>query len=121
MIYVGTNVVVVDNSGAKKAKCIKVFGSQAATIGDVILVSIQRTLPKQKTNIQKGTVQRALVTECRKKLRRLNGTAFRFEKNSVILISAQNQPLASRMSGILTNELRQKKYTKVFSLGARVV
>lgn len=45
MIMEQTKVDVADNSGAKKAKCIKVLGGSRriyASIGDVIVVAVKR-------------------------------------------------------------------------------
>ena len=51
MIQQETVLNVIDNSGAKKAKCIKVLGGfkkRYAQLGDIIVVSIQRLRKKSK-------------------------------------------------------------------------
>ena len=48
MIQEETNLVVADNSGAKKVRCIRVLGGhdrRYASIGDVIEVSVKSAIP----------------------------------------------------------------------------
>ena len=53
MIQVVTTLAISDNSGAKKARCIKILKKtkkKNAQIGDLIVVSIKETTPKNKSN-----------------------------------------------------------------------
>ena len=62
MIQNETVMTVADNSGARKAMCIKVLGGshrRYATVGDKIVVAIKDAIPRGK--VQKGTVQRAII------------------------------------------------------------
>ena len=62
MIQNETVMTVADNSGARKAMCIKVLGGshrRYATVGDKIVVAIKEAIPRGK--VQKGTVQRAMI------------------------------------------------------------
>ena len=48
MIQKETNLVVADNSGAKKVRCIHVFGGTGrryASLGDQIIVSVKAAVP----------------------------------------------------------------------------
>ena len=48
MIQMQTKLDVADNSGAKVARCIKVLGGtgrRTAGLGDIVVVSIQTSLP----------------------------------------------------------------------------
>ena len=57
MIQVQTELMVADNTGAKKVECIKVLGGSKrryASIGDVIKVSVKEAIPKGK--VKKGSV-----------------------------------------------------------------
>ena len=59
MIQEETNLVVADNSGAKKIRCIRVLGGSGrkyASLGDLIVVSV-------KTAIPNGTVKKAKSQE----------------------------------------------------------
>jgi len=51
MISVGTNLIVIDNSGAKKVKCVKILGGSLKKygfVGDTIVVSVQTVNPLKK-------------------------------------------------------------------------
>ena len=59
MIQVQTELLVADNTGAKRVECIKVLGGSKrryAGIGDLIVVSVKDALPK-------GKVKKALFIE----------------------------------------------------------
>ena len=61
MIIVETNLEVADNSGARRVQCIKVLGGskrKAASVGDVIVVSIKEAIPRGK--VKKGDVHQAV-------------------------------------------------------------
>ena len=48
MIQTESRLVVVDNTGAKEALCIKVLGGSKrryASVGDIIVAAIKRALP----------------------------------------------------------------------------
>jgi large subunit ribosomal protein L14 len=69
MISVETRLKVADNSGAKELRCIKVLGGtgiRSASIGDIIVVSIQDAIPKGK--VKKGAVHRAVIVRTKKSI-----------------------------------------------------
>ena len=82
MIQQQTILRVLDNSGAKTVKCIKVLGGfkkRYAGIGDIIVVSIQqlRNNSRKTSKVLKGMVFRALVIKTKtryKKKRRFYTT-----------------------------------------------
>ena len=62
MIQVQTEMLVADNTGAKRVECIKVLGGSKiryASIGDIIVVSVKDAIPRGK--VKKGTVHKAVV------------------------------------------------------------
>ena len=66
MIKVQTELMVADNTGAKKVECIKVLGGSKrryASIGDIIKVSVKEAIPKGKV---KGSVHNAVVVELKR-------------------------------------------------------
>ena len=65
MIQKETNLVVADNSGAKKVRCIHVFGGTGrryASLGDQIIVSVKAAVPGGI--VKKKDVCRAVVVRC---------------------------------------------------------
>ena len=62
MIQVQTELLVADNTGAKRVECIKVLGGSKrryAGIGDLIVVSVKDALTKGK--VKKGSVHKRLL------------------------------------------------------------
>lgn len=122
MIQQETVVNITDNSGAKKALCIKVLGGSRrryATVGDTIVVTVKEALPTSK--IKKGTVIRAVVVRTRKEIRRRDGSYIRFDDNAVVLINETGEPVATRVFGPVARELREKKYNRIVSLAPEVL
>lgn len=121
MIQMQTILNVADNSGAKSVMCIKVLGGSKkniAHIGDVIKVSIKQADAASKVN--KGDVYTAVVVRTKKGVRREDGSIIRFGDNAVVLLSASNQMIGTRVSGPVTKELRDN-YMKIISLAEEVL
>ena len=122
MIQMQSKLFVADNSGARKIQCIKVLGGskrRSASIGDIIVVSIKDALPRAK--VKKGDVYKAVVVRTSKDFKRRDGTAIRFDKNAAVLLDKQEEPIATRIFGPVTRELRSKKFMKIISLAPEVL
>ncbi len=122
MIQVQTVAQVADNSGAKRVMCIKVLGGSKrryAGIGDIIKCSVKEAIPKSK--VKKGDVVFALVVRTAHPVRRSDGSAIRFDNNSVVILNAQHQPIGTRVFGPVTRELRTEKFMKIVSLALEVL
>ena len=122
MIQAQTYLDVADNSGAKKAMCIKVIGGTGrryARLGDIIIVTVKEAVPN--SNIKKGTVMRAVVVRTKKELRRQDGSYIRFDQNAVVLVNKENEPIGTRIFGPVGRELRWKEYMKIVSLAPEVL
>jgi len=69
MLQIGTVMKIADNSGAKEAKLIGIPGASKtryARIGDVIVVSIQKTTPN--TGVKDHEVHKAVIVRTTKEL-----------------------------------------------------
>jgi large subunit ribosomal protein L14 len=122
MIQEETNLVVADNSGAKKVRCIRVLGGhdkRYAGIGDVIVVSVKAALPG--ASVKKGEVSRAVVVRTKKETRRRDGSYIRFDENAAVLVNEQGEPRGTRVFGPVARELREKQFMKIVSLAPEVV
>ncbi len=122
MIQMQTELAVADNSGARTVMCIKVLnGSKRryAGIGDVIKVCVKDAVPRGK--VKKGDVWHAVVVRVKKSARRADGGAIRFDSNAVILLTAQLQPLGTRVFGPVPRELRTERFMKIISLASEVL
>ena len=122
MIQVETNLVVADNSGAKKVRCIRVLGGSRrryATVGDTIVVSVKTAMPKG--TVKKGEVSRAVIVRTKKEVRRKDGSYIRFDENAAVLINPQNEPRGTRIFGPVARELRDRQFMKIVSLAPEVL
>jgi large subunit ribosomal protein L14 len=122
MIQPETFLEVADNSGARRVQCIKVLGGSRrryATVGDIIVVAIKEAIPRGR--VKKGDVHKAVVVRTAKEIRRADGTAIRFDRNAAVLISAQGEPIGTRIFGPVTRELRAKNQMKIVSLAPEVL
>ena len=122
MIQMQTKLDVADNSGARKIQCIKVLGGSKrrfASIGDIIIVSIKDAIPRGK--VKKGEVLKAIIVRTKKEFKRIDGTTIRFDKNAAVLLDKQEEPIATRIFGPVTRELRTKKFMKIISLAPEVL
>lgn len=122
MIQMQSKLEVADNSGAKEVKCIKVLGGSkrmSAGLGDIIVVAVQQALPGGK--IKKGDVKKAVIVRTKYPIRREDGSYIQFDKNSVVILNPNNEPVGTRIFGPVARELRAKNYTKICSLAPEVL
>ena len=122
MIQMQTKLEVADNSGARMVQCLKVLGGSKrrfASLGDLIVISVKEAIPKGK--VKKGEVHKAVIVRTVKSVGRSDGTSIRFDRNAVVLISPEGEPIGTRIFGPVTRELRSKKYTKIISLAPEVL
>ena len=122
MIQAETHLVVADNSGAKKIRCIKVLGGSGrryASLGDLIVVTVKAAIPNSA--VKKGEVSRAVIVRTKKEVRRKDGSYIRFDENAAVLLNPQNEPRGTRIFGPVARELREKQYMKIVSLAPEVL
>lgn len=119
MIQVGTILKVCDKTGVTLVQCIKVFGqskTKIASIGDVILVSVQQINPKKFQNMKlfkrkrffKGTLHRGLIIRTKVNFERSKGIFIKFNENSLILVNRKSIPISNRIYGVVLVELCRK-------------
>ena len=122
MIQMQSNLFVADNSGARRVQCIKVLGGSKrrfASIGDIIVVSVKDAIPRAK--VKKGEVFKAVIVRTSKSFGRTDGSTIKFDRNAAVLLDKQEEPLATRIFGPVTRELRTKKFMKIISLAPEVL
>lgn len=122
MIQSMTRVVVTDNTGAKEAMCIQVFGrgrKRFACVGDIINLTVKSASPRGTA--KKKEVSKALVVRQKFPLRRKDGSTIRFDDNAVVLLTADKQIRGTRIFGPVSREIRDLGYTKIVSLAKEVL
>ena len=121
MIREEADLVVADNTGAKRVRCFRVLGQRKryAYVGDIIKVAVKVAQPGGV--VKKGQVLEALIVRTKHPLHRPDGSSLRFDNNAVVLIDANQNPIGSRIFGPVARELREKNYMKVVSLAPEVL
>ena len=122
MIQQESRLRVADNTGAKEVLCIRVLGGshhRYASVGDLIVVTVKSAIPGGM--VKKGDITRAVVVRTRKEVRRKDGSYIRFEGNAAVLITAQSEPMGTRVFGPVARELREKRFMKIISLAPEVI
>lgn len=137
MIQMQTMVDVCDNTGAKSAMVINVYkGSSSRTgkprlkraaIGDVVLVTVKKSLPNSdfsggtdRKDRAKRRKAKAVVVRMKVPTRRKDGSYVRFDSNAVVLLDEKSEPRGTRIFGAVARELREN-YMKIVSLAEEVV
>jgi large subunit ribosomal protein L14 len=122
MIQTESRLTVADNSGAKELYCIKVLGGSKrryASIGDIIVVSVKEAIPNAK--VSKGDVVQAVIVRTKKEISRPDGSSIRFDDNSAVILSKNNEPIGTRIFGPVARELRAKRFMKIVFLAPDVL
>ncbi len=121
MIAEETNLIVADNSGAKRVQCFRVLGQRKryAGIGDIIKVAVKEAQPNGL--VKQGQVCTGVVVRTKHPLHRADGSHLRFDNNAVVLINADKNPIGTRIFGPVARELREKNYMKIISLAPEVL
>ena len=126
MIQQQTILNVLDNSGAKKVKCIKVLGGyrkKKTNLGDTIIVSVKELRNKSKKNskVKKGEIHRALLIKTRSKCFNKDGSLHFFNLNGVCLITKQYKPIGSRILSPVPKKFKKGKYLKFFNISTGTI
>ena len=122
MIQIRTMLTVADNSGARRAQCIKVLGGtrrRYGRVGDIVVVAVKDAIPGAA--VKKGDVAKAVVVRAVKERRRKDGSYIRFDDNAVVLIDDKKEPRGTRIFGPVARELREKEFMKIISLAPEVI
>jgi large subunit ribosomal protein L14 len=117
-----TMLDVADNTGAKRAMCIKVLGGthrRYAGLGDVIVCSIRKAMPG--SDLKPGTVVKGVIVRTSKNTRREDGSYVRFDRNAIVIVDNEGNPKGTRIFGAVARELRERNFMKIISLAQEVV
>lgn len=110
MIYKNTLLTVIDNCGARKAKCIHIYGKTAwAKVGDIILV-VLRQFYNYKKKIKKGIMYIGVIVGVKNWINRVNGFSYRFFNNNILIFNLQFKFLANKVYGLISKEFKRKIY-----------
>ena len=128
MIQQETRLDIADNTGARRALCIKVLGGstargrmsrRTASVGDVIVCTVKRAVPGGQ--VKQGEIVRCVVVRTAFPVRRPDGSYVRFDRSAVVLVDNDGNPRGTRIFGAVPRELRAKNFMKIISLASEVV
>lgn len=122
MIQEETNLVVADNSGARRIKCIRLLGGhdrRYASVGDIIVASVKSAMPNSA--VKKGDVVKAVIVRTKKEIGRRDGSYIRFDENAAVILNNQGDPRGTRIFGPVARELRERSFMKIVSLAPEVL
>ena len=122
MIIKGTRLKVADNSGAKIAECIGLYGGGVvrwAHAAGTIMVVIKSATPNAK--VEKSQKHKAIIVRTKSTIRRNDGSYVTFGDNAVVLIDKKGEPIGSRVFGAVAREIRDSGYLKIASLANEVL
>lgn len=118
MIYIGSKLIVVDNSGVKKVQCINIIGKKkVANIGDFLLVTLRSYTKNLK--LKKRTLYLGLLINIKYWILRKSGIYLKFYSNNILIFNIKFKFLGSRIIGVLSKEIKiqsikEKNFKKVF-------
>jgi len=125
---IATVAVTCDNSGARRVRCIKVYGKPGrghGAVGDLLKVIVLQLRNRGFIRVKCGSLQLALVVRTTTPIRRASrGVYCRFDHNAVVLLQQKGKgqgalshvPVGTRVFGPCPQELRQRNFLKVLSL-----
>lgn len=126
MLMNESQVVICDNTGAKKWKVIRVLkGSnwKKASVWDLVVIAIKDASPS--SSVKKWDTSRALIVRVRKEIGRKDGTYVRFWDNAVVLMSKdakwELKPIWKRVFWPVAKELRLLGYRNITNMAEEVI
>lgn len=124
MIQVESNLIVADNSGARKVRVFRLYGGshrKSSSVGDVVLCAVKEAIPDGK--VKKSDIVKAVIVRTAYPLQRKDGSSIKFDDNACVIINDDKTPVGTRVFGPVARELREKGETfmKIVSLAEEVL
>lgn len=99
--------------------CMKVLGGgKHGKLGDLIIASVKDAVPRGK--VKKGEVVNCVIVRAALQRARGDGSEIRFDKNAVVIVNKQGEPLGTRIFGPVPHELRSRNFMKILTLADHV-
>ncbi len=109
-LVTGSKLNCADNSGAKELNLVNITGYKgrlkrmpAASVGDMIVVSVSKGTPDLRKNIFP-----AVLVRQRKPYRRADGVWLQFEDNAAVIITPEGELRGSEIRGPVSKEAAQR-------------
>lgn len=124
MVHNETNLIVADNSGARRVRVFRLLGGshrRSSSVGDVVICAVKDAMPNGK--VKKGDIVKGVIVRVKKAYQRPDGSTVKFDDNAVVIINEDGSPRGTRVFGPVARELRDKGdgYMKIISLAPEVL
>jgi len=124
MIQLRSNLIVADNSGAKKIKVILVHGGSRRRfghIGDIVTAAVEGV--DTQGQIKDKTIVKAVIVRTKKETGRPDGTHIRFDDNAAVILESidSKTPIGTRIFGPIAREIKDLGFAKIASLAPEVL
>ena len=106
-IFIESVVNVADNSGVRTGKCInlKSYSRHRGTkFANIVKISAKRV--KKGKKYAKSDICEGVFIRKKKMYQRDTGLSFKCQDNSIILVDNKKLPIASRIHGIISKEIK---------------
>lgn len=114
------------------AECIKVLRKSPmnyASVGDKVVVVVQKARPvnsqitgaSASNRVKKGDIVHAVVVRTKQNVQRPDGSVMKFDDNACVLLNKNGEPLGTRISSVVSRQLKDKNYNKIVSLAPKAV
>ena len=125
MVFPSTSVLTMDNSGARRVKCIKVYkkpGRGKAVVGDLLKVIVVKLRNRGLIRVKRGEIHIAVLTRSSTQVfRSKKGYFIKFDANTVVMLTKKNLPIGTRLFGPCSEELRNRKFNRILTLCTNIV
>ena len=125
MVLPSTVILTMDNSGARRVRCIKIYkkpGRSRGVVGDLIKVIVLRLRNRGFIRVKRGEIHIALISRISTPVfRTKKGYFFKFDINTVIVLSKKKTPIGTRLFGPCSRELRNKNLIRITALSTRLI
>jgi len=109
-VITGTNLDVIDNTGAKIIRVIAVPGYHgvnrrcpSAAVGDIVVASVKKGTPEMRRQIVY-----AVIVRQRRPFRRADGTMVHFEDNAAVITTEEGETKGSDIKGPVARESAER-------------
>lgn len=109
-LLAGSIIKCTDNTGARMLRIIQVIGYKgrlrrvpAASVGDMIVVSVRRGSPDMRKKIFQ-----AVIVRQKKPYRRSDGTWVQFEDNAAVVMTPEGEMRGSEIRGPVAKEAAER-------------
>ena len=107
MIYKNTKLIVADNTGPKKAKCLNIRKKNIGFLADILKVVIKKKL-KRKKKLKKNILISIFITS-KKKIKRLDGSFINFNKNKIAILDEKFVFFGTNLKSLICKEIKKNK------------